>query len=330
MAKKTGENKKNVNPTNNIPEIFLEKVVEKGIDGIYELLEYLIKKISNNQVPDTKTEGLNALSEEMKNSSEEVKQLLIKMSQNQEDFKNGYVTDISELKEFKSIIGENLLSNNSFKHLLETVLLNQEVFKNKHDADIQELMKCKDILEKIEKENSKTTFLSKETHELHEKSERNRFWRKTIIWGCTLSLLTILFLVSFRPRNQQEAINDIDSTLIQRIFEQDSLYFHNIQSDLRIEFNKFDTLNSIYNTKNRNYNTLYKDQKEFENKVMSSIESRNKFFINEMERQHNSLLRNSVYINLVGRYGIIICLIVAFVVSIRVISGSRFKDDYFE
>jgi hypothetical protein len=132
-----------------------------------------------------------------------------------------------------------------------------------------------------------------------------------------LITLVVIFIFIVPTQSFRQDLNKVDEGVIKKIEKIDSIYFVNVKRDITSQLDAFETL-------------TIQDKREIQRSLNSQIEKRNEIFIGEVEKGNNNLMKNVVIINLIGRYVVILCCILAFVSILRSFASSKSKDDIFE
>jgi hypothetical protein len=196
------------------------------------------------------------------------------------------------------------LLKNKFLQKLDTVEIN---FRN---------------LSEMESLKSKNKELEVKISELIKDGKRQIRWRYFRLIFIAVGILTILvvFTSIFSPNNYRDNINGIDASAIKKIKQSDSIFINGVKAEINNEIYQYDTLKKI----------TPGDEVALNKILIENFKKRNDNYIKEIEKEKNQLIKNVTIINLIGRYVIIICCIIAFVLVLQAFAGSKSRDDIFE
>lgn len=129
------------------------------------------------------------------------------------------------------------------------------------------------------------------------------------------SIVILIFIVP--TQNFIKNLNQANEDVIKKIEKSDSIYFVSVQQSITNQLDTFKFLTS-------------EEKVNLKRTINSQISNRNEIFINEINKENNRLMRDVIIINLIGRYTIILCCIIASVLILRSFADSKSKDDFFE
>jgi uncharacterized protein YggT (Ycf19 family) len=135
-----------------------------------------------------------------------------------------------------------------------------------------------------------------------------------IIIGFTaILILLVVFTSIFQPNDYTNELNSIDAGITNKINEMHSTLIDKLNKEPLL----IDKL-------------TFQDKDEIKKELITNIVKRDNLMVSNFEKTREMLIRNVVIINLIGRYTVILCCIVAFALIIRAFAHSRIKDDIFE
>jgi hypothetical protein len=136
------------------------------------------------------------------------------------------------------------------------------------------------------------------------------------ISGIGFVLILLTTIIFFQPDRLKWDIGKIDDQFL-------TLNANVIDSQV-------DSFVAKITSNNSNSDNIKEEAKNLKAALKSRLEIIEGVDIKELTREKNLLIKNVLIINLIGRFTVIICCIVAFAFILKAFAGAREKDDVFE